>query len=514
MKTWKTGLRALSHPFTLTSIGLLILNDHFLKHIFPSALTGKLSDFAGLFFFPFLLIFFLGLIVNWTGLSLRDPAILCFAMTILWFTAIKTWQPANLWTSSLASRILGYPTQIALDPTDLIALTILWPSWHLWKHIDNQKALPPRFAYLALGFASLATMATQPCLPQTRILRVVAVEQKFYAIENYDFAVDSGPARIQVSDTGKDWTAMEESEISEVIRAKLSEPSEYPKTICTQDQPEICYRTGQPDRLEISVDGGETWKTGWRIPIGRRLYMERYLSSKLLSCKKSPDQGPYDLALISKNGGDILVAAMGNEGVLVKNLEGTWERVGILNAEPTPFQGYIDPFLLFFETTVGVIVAAATWQIFNFWGIGLSIQGEDAKKQRRRARVPLWFGIVIFIFCAILLPFLVNSGLGEALLFIMIALAILCFLTGSLISWDRVIKVTHSRNLAREIRKVSMLVPWGIFPGAWLPFFIWAYGIIPIYSIALLLSLFITIITIVYCRAKVKQIAVGIKPAL
>lgn len=49
-----TALRGLAHPLSLLAVGLLLLNDHLLKHIAPSVLTGKLSDFAGLFFFPFL----------------------------------------------------------------------------------------------------------------------------------------------------------------------------------------------------------------------------------------------------------------------------------------------------------------------------------------------------------------------------------------------------------------------------------------------------------------------------
>jgi hypothetical protein len=507
MKTWKTGLRALSHPLTLTSIGLLVLNDHALKQIYPSVLTGKLSDFAGLFFFPYLLAFFLSLGLNWTRISSRGTAIFSFGLTIFWFTAIKTWQPANLWTAALASRILGYPTQITLDPSDLIALTVLWPSWQLWKHIDNQKVLTSRFTYLALGFASLATMATQPCLPQVRILKVVVMEQKFYTKGFYEYTTDSFMDQIQVSKTGKDWTAIEESEVPETVRAKLAEPANYPETICVPDQPNICYRTGKPDQLEMSEDGGNTWKTGWRIPIGRRTYMERYLSSKLLSCKKSPDEGPYDLALIPQNGGNILVAAMGNEGVLVKNLDGTWERVGMLNAEPTPFQGDGNLFVLLFETATWIALAAISWQIFSFWGISLSIQGEDAKKQRRQARAPLWLGIVISVVSILSLPFLVNiRGFGEALLFFMIALAIISFFTGSLISWNRAIKGTPYTDMARKIRTVSMLIPWGIFPGAWLPYLGWAYGIVPVYALALILSLILTVLSIVYARIKILQV--------
>ena len=48
-------LQAFRQPWVLLSILILLLNDHVLKSSVPSWLTGKLSDFAGLFFFPFLL---------------------------------------------------------------------------------------------------------------------------------------------------------------------------------------------------------------------------------------------------------------------------------------------------------------------------------------------------------------------------------------------------------------------------------------------------------------------------
>lgn len=43
----------LSHPVFIAALGTLLLNDWVLKPIFHNALTGKLSDFAGLFAFAF-----------------------------------------------------------------------------------------------------------------------------------------------------------------------------------------------------------------------------------------------------------------------------------------------------------------------------------------------------------------------------------------------------------------------------------------------------------------------------
>lgn len=42
-------------PVVLIAVGLLVLNDHVFKRLWPSAITGKLSDVAGLVFFPLFL---------------------------------------------------------------------------------------------------------------------------------------------------------------------------------------------------------------------------------------------------------------------------------------------------------------------------------------------------------------------------------------------------------------------------------------------------------------------------
>src|SRR5690606_28492776 len=46
---------ALLHPVTLLSLVVLVLNDHWLKRVAPSVLSGKLSDFAGLVLAPLVL---------------------------------------------------------------------------------------------------------------------------------------------------------------------------------------------------------------------------------------------------------------------------------------------------------------------------------------------------------------------------------------------------------------------------------------------------------------------------
>src|SRR5690606_15963985 len=52
---FRHALAWLSHPVSIASIAVLVLNDHLLKETFGTWWTGKLSDFAGLVFFPALL---------------------------------------------------------------------------------------------------------------------------------------------------------------------------------------------------------------------------------------------------------------------------------------------------------------------------------------------------------------------------------------------------------------------------------------------------------------------------
>lgn len=122
------------HPAPLAAVALLVLNDHALKGagLFPAWLTGKLSDFAGLLFFPLLCTACadcLLLVAARAGLrvdfSLRRWKIgAAAALTGLLFAAIKLWEPAAAALAGVLSA-LGFDATIVADPTDLVALAIL-----------------------------------------------------------------------------------------------------------------------------------------------------------------------------------------------------------------------------------------------------------------------------------------------------------------------------------------------------------------------------------------------------
>ncbi len=131
--------RALLRPTALLAIALLVINDHVLKAQVPGLVTGKLSDVAGLIFFPLLL----AALAEQVGLRGGRAAVIAAAIaTGLAFAAIKLWAPAaDLYRLGLAA--LQWPfraiaaavtdtalpslgrVQLVQDPTDLLALPAL-----------------------------------------------------------------------------------------------------------------------------------------------------------------------------------------------------------------------------------------------------------------------------------------------------------------------------------------------------------------------------------------------------
>ena len=117
----------LLHPLTLASMALLGLNDHWGKEAYPGLLTGKLSDFAGLVFFPLLLELPLELLGVGGPRHRRLVAVL---LTALGFTAVKVLPEATavwngLFTLVYGSLIPGTQARLLTDPTDLVALSSL-----------------------------------------------------------------------------------------------------------------------------------------------------------------------------------------------------------------------------------------------------------------------------------------------------------------------------------------------------------------------------------------------------
>jgi hypothetical protein len=130
------------HPAPLAAVLLLVLNDHVLKGsgVLPSWLTGKISDFCGVFFFPLLLTATFDVLVY--GIAKLTRARLDFSLR-KWklFTAVTLTAGAMLTIELIpaaaeayadATRSMGFGgAQSTPDPWDLAALIMLIPAWWL-----------------------------------------------------------------------------------------------------------------------------------------------------------------------------------------------------------------------------------------------------------------------------------------------------------------------------------------------------------------------------------------------
>jgi hypothetical protein len=139
---------ALLHPVAIAAIGVLLLNDHVLKGAAPGLVTGKLSDVAGLAFFPLVLLgaweVARSAVGRWRGPSVRSLAV-AVVVTAIAFGLVKTTGlaagafattlGAAQWAVGLAlaaGRSSGeiVPALVVRDPTDLVALpAVLIAAW-------------------------------------------------------------------------------------------------------------------------------------------------------------------------------------------------------------------------------------------------------------------------------------------------------------------------------------------------------------------------------------------------
>jgi hypothetical protein len=149
--------RVATSPAWWLALTLLVLNDHVFKRVFPGDLTGKLSDFAGLFVAAPLLSALLAALVART----RHARIAAYVATGAVFAAINV-SPA---AAEVLEGLLAW--RIWTDPSDLIALPMLVLAWRRFEAPAACSPIVatsgPRIGWserLAVALGGLACVAT------------------------------------------------------------------------------------------------------------------------------------------------------------------------------------------------------------------------------------------------------------------------------------------------------------------------------------------------------------------
>lgn len=139
----------LLHPIAVGALLTWLINDHVLKALTPSWITGKLSDVACLIVCPLLVVAAAEL--RWPTLPWQRQRWIVFAALTVFgaiMSSIRVWPwaadayrhglGAAQWpVRALASLVLATPTptlrpvQLAMDPTDIATLPSLFVPWWL-----------------------------------------------------------------------------------------------------------------------------------------------------------------------------------------------------------------------------------------------------------------------------------------------------------------------------------------------------------------------------------------------
>jgi tetratricopeptide (TPR) repeat protein len=170
-------------PIYLGTVAILVVNDHVLKQAFPGVVTGKLSDFAGLFAFA---VFF--------SVAIRRHVPAIHVAIAVAFAAWKSplSDPAiEAWNATMPFRIAR-----AVDYSDLLGLSVLPLSLaylrRRWWSIAPGAARAAAVAMISL--VAFTATSTWPTFTYTNMGRDLARAGQYEeAIKHYDDALRIDP---------------------------------------------------------------------------------------------------------------------------------------------------------------------------------------------------------------------------------------------------------------------------------------------------------------------------------
>lgn len=307
--------RLLAHPYFTGAVAVLALNDQVLKRLMPGFVTGKLSDFAGVFV----------VVVGLTALTARPRVSTCASG--LGFAAIKLTPLA----AALVAPFLGGVTR--QDPTDLAALAVLVPAYRFcrrWFPSSNERTMQSLATSLMSGAVAVLAVSATSCLrpPLVDAFVVRADGTAFARVydETYVEAGNAVPApRWAVStDGGASW------------RESSSSPQEPPSSArqaCTAAVG--CFRV-EPGGVEHAESAAGPFTVAFEFTREQRDRMEQRTEAE---CDVGTSDMFKSVALVTRPDGDHVVVAMGSQGALHRSPGGAWSRVAVLDRKPVSLHG-------------------------------------------------------------------------------------------------------------------------------------------------------------------------------
>lgn len=466
--TFHRALTLLAHPFTLGALALLLFNDHVLRRLWPSWWTGKLGDFAWLFFAPFAL----AAVIAWVlprRVKHHEQVTFAaaFALTGLIFGFIKSIPAVYI----LAMRIFasaGMPLSLRRDPSDLLALPALVLAFWLWRRTASAPVIQPRLfparGLIALPLAALLTIANSPapdfgieCISIQPDGSIVAgsMYNKFTSTDGgqtWQHTIENIGCDPDGSNTAfNDWAVVEG-------------PSEG-----------ISYRYLSGQVIERSTDGGQTWQPGITLePVTEA--EQAYYESTGTSFNFGPNNAVPD-----PNTQNMLFA-MGAQGILIHTIDNDWQWIQVGQyGKPENFPSGKVEGMMFLPGIMAFLLLLLIYCTLEM------------------PRTFHWFRFVVLILAWLIWLFLILIAPPPVSIhgyfFVLYFYGVIAFviLILPLIIWQTV------RLIQRSPERIPVMAAFGLL-GAMLfmlPFLLWVYSTIPTINVAVGFAIATTLAVIV-----------------
>ena len=467
---FQKAIRHLSAPVSLTAILLLLLNDHLLRQFWPSWLTGKLGDFAWLFFFPYALAALLAWVIpsRWERQAQLTGG-LAFGLTGVIFGLAKCVPAFHALLIQAASRLLGFPVSWRLDPSDLLALVALLAGWLLWQHtlvpLPNQPVRKPRLAWLLLTSTALLTVANS-IQPQTGIGCLSLVENQVQACSSFECYT--------TQDGGLHWAESIARGTGQLYCDAWH--SDVPEELIIQDPADasIQYRAQPGATIERSTDDGQSWQQEYMLRPIRQA--ERAYYHKTAGGNAVVLPPPLD-ALADPISGN-LIFAMGHAGLLVRQADGEYARVAVgeFSAEPPGF-GHLLTIVLEGESLLALALG----------GLGAAMLGAPQKQHWLR-KMSLTLGWLAWGITSLIFPPALAEGAYSAV--VPAAGALVASVLALILAAEALVRV-GGQDKQQALHLAMILLSSTIL--YFTPFVFWLWNVLPVYTLALVLGLALAI---------------------